>query len=432
MNTVSSRKQIVVIGAGFAGLTFCQSAAGLDADITLIDRQNHHLFQPLLYQVATSGLSAPEIAQPIRRILARQKNVRVLLDEVTQLDLKAKTVTLKNSREEPLSYDYLILAMGARTSYYGNPEWERFAPGLKSLDDARLIRHNVLLAFEKAEADPDPVARQRYMTIVVVGGGPTGVELAGSFAELSRQVLHREFRLIDPSAARVILLEASPRILGAFDPSLSEKGEKQLRSLGVDVRTNQKILSVEPGKITTEAGVIEAANIVWGAGIAASPLCRQLGIPLGRGDRVEVAPDLSVPGHPEVFALGDIVSLKDKNGKIVPGVSPAAMQMGRHAARLIRDELKRQAAPGSVSRAAFAYLDKGSMATIGRSRAVAQVGKLKFSGMVAWQMWLFVHLLFLIGFRNKLAVLLQWFYGYVTFRRGARLITGRDKTFIVK
>ncbi len=432
MNKVSSRKQIVVIGAGFAGLTFCQSASGLDADITLIDRQNHHLFQPLLYQVATSGLSAPEIAQPIRRILARQKNVRVLLDEVTQLDLNAKTVTLKNSRQAPLSYDYLVLAMGARTSYYGNPEWEQFAPGLKSLDDARLIRHNVLLAFEKAECDPDPAARQRYMTIVVVGGGPTGVELAGSFAELTRQVLRREFRLIDPSAARVILLEASPRILGAFDPSLSEKGEKQLRSLGVDVRTNQKILSIEPGKITTAEGVIEAANIVWGAGIAASPLCRQLGIPLGRGDRIEVAPDLSVPGHPEVFALGDIVSLKDKNGKIVPGVSPAAMQMGRHAARLIRDELRQQVAPGSVRRAAFAYFDKGSMATIGRSRAVAQAGRLKFSGMIAWQMWLFVHLLFLIGFRNKLAVLLQWFYAYVTFRRGARLITGRDKTFVIK
>lgn len=432
MSQTSSRKQIVVIGAGFAGLTFCQSCSGLDADITLIDRQNHHLFQPLLYQVATSGLSAPEIAQPIRRILARQKNVRVLLDEVTQLDLTAKTVTLKNSAQAPLSYDYLILAMGARTSYYANPEWEQFAPGLKSLDDARLIRHSVLLAFEKAEGNPDPVARQRYMTIVVVGGGPTGVELAGSFAELTRQVLRREFRSIDPSAARVILLEAGPRILGAFDPSLSEKGEKQLRSLGVDVRTQQKILSVESGRITTTEGSIEAANIVWGAGIAASPLCRQLGVPLGRGDRVEVAPDLSVPGRPEVFALGDIASLKDKNGRIVPGVSPAAMQMGRHAARLIRAELRRQVAPGSQPRAAFAYFDKGSMATIGRSRAVAQMGRLKFSGMIAWQMWLFVHLLFLIGFRNKLAVLLQWFYAYITFRRGARLITGRDKTFVVK
>ncbi len=432
MENSSARKHIVVIGAGFAGLTFCQRCAGLAADITLIDRQNHHLFQPLLYQVATSGLSAPEIAQPIRHILATQKNVQVLLDEVSQINLAAREITLKNSAAKPVAYDYLVLAMGAKTAYYGHPEWEQFAPGLKSLDDARLIRHNVLLAFEKAEGNPDPATRQRYMTIVVVGGGPTGVELAGSFAELAKQALRKEFRSIDPSAARVILLEAGPRILGPFDPSLSEKGVAQLQSLGVEVRTNQKILAIEQGKITTAEGAIEAANIIWGAGVEASPLCKQLGIPLGRGDRIAVEPDLSLPGHPEVFALGDLVSLKDAKGKIVPGVSPAAMQMGKHAARLIAGEIRHHVLPGTAARAPFVYFDKGSMATIGRSRAVAQMGKLKFSGMLAWQMWLFVHLLFLIGFRNKLAVLLQWFYGYITFRRGARLITGRDKTFVIK
>ncbi len=385
----------------------------------LFDRQNHHLFQPLLYQVATAGLSAPEIAQPIRSILSDQPNVTVLLDHVTGFDLAAKTVRLE---ESTLPYDYLVLALGGCTSYFGHPEWEHFAPGLKSLDDAMGIRSRILLAFEKAENASHPAEHDRWMTIVVVGGGPTGVELAGAFAELTRTVLQRDFKRIDPSHARVMMIEVGPRVLAQYSPKLSASAEQQLKALGVEVRTATKVKSISQGRVDLENGeTIFAENIIWAAGVSASSLTPKLGVELDRVGRVKVNPDLSVPGYPEVFAIGDMALVLGADGKPVPGVSPAAMQMAKHVARLIEREL----VPGKKpSRPPFQYRDKGSMATIGRSAAVAKMGRLEFSGFPAWLAWLGVHLIFLIGFRNKLAVLLQWAYAYFTYKRGARIITG--------
>jgi NADH dehydrogenase len=411
---------IVVLGAGFGGLTFCQVFNHPGARVTLVDRQNHHLFQPLLYQVATAGLSAPEIAQPIRSILSDYPNVTVLLDNAIDFDLAAKKVVFERNT---FNYDYLVLGLGGVTSYFGHPEWEQFAPGLKSLDDALRIRSRILLAFEKAENEPDPAAHDRLMTIVVVGGGPTGVELAGAFAELARHVLKRDFRRIDPGQARVILIEASPRILSHLPPELSDSAGRQLETMGVEVRTNTKVKNITQGRVELENGqVLEAENIVWAAGVSASPLTRKLGVELDRTGRVKVAPDLSLPGHPEVFAIGDMALVLDEDGKPVPGVSPAAMQMARHVARLIQDELTAGGRPSE--RTAFKYWDKGTMATIGRSAAVAKVGSLEFDGFLAWVAWLFIHLIFLVGFRNKLAVLLQWTYSYFTYKRGARIVTG--------
>ena len=410
---------IVVLGAGFGGLTFCQTFNHRVGRVTLFDRQNHHLFQPLLYQVATAGLSAPEIAQPIRSILSNQPNVTVLLDQVTGFDLTAKMVRLEDST---LNYDYLVLALGGCTSYFGHPEWEPFAPGLKSLDDAMAIRSRILLAFEKAESAGHPAEHDRLMTIVVVGGGPTGVELAGAFAELTRTVLQKDFKRIDPSQARVVMIEAGPHVLPQFSPELSASAERQLKALGVEVRTATKVKSINQGHVDLESGeTIFAENIIWAAGVSASPLTAKLGVELDRAGRVNVNPDLSVPGHPEVFAIGDMALVLGADGKPVPGVSPAAMQMARHVARLIEHEL---VSGGKSKRTPFQYWDKGSMATIGRSAAVAKMGRLEFSGFPAWLAWLGVHLIFLIGFRNKLAVLLQWAFAYCTYKRGARIITG--------
>jgi len=411
---------IVVLGAGFGGLTFCQVFNHPGARVTLVDRQNHHLFQPLLYQVATAGLSAPEIAQPIRSILSDHPNVTVLLDNAVDFDLTAKKVVLEKNT---LTYDYLVLALGGVTSYFGHPEWEQFAPGLKSLDDAIRIRRHVLLAFEKAETEPDPASRDPLMTIVVVGGGPTGVELAGAFAELARHVLKSDFRHIDPSQARVILIEAGGRILAHLTPELSENARRQLETMGVQVRTNTKVRNISKGRVELEDGqTIEAENIVWAAGVSASPLTRKLGVELDRAGRVKVAPDLSLPGHPEVFAIGDMALVVDDEGRPVPGVSPAAMQMAKHVARIVHDELTFGSQP--ATRPTFQYWDKGTMATIGRSAAVAKIGSLEFDGFLAWAAWLFIHLIFLVGFRNKLAVLLQWAYSYFTYKRGARIVTG--------
>ncbi|PYK62524.1 MAG: FAD-dependent oxidoreductase [Verrucomicrobia bacterium] len=413
-------KHIVVLGAGFGGLTFCQAFNHPQARVTLVDRQNHHLFQPLLYQVATAGLSAPEIAQPVRSILSDRPSVTVLLETVVDFNLAEKKVFLEKNT---LAYDYLVLALGGVTSYFGHPEWEQFAPGLKSLDDALRIRRRILLAFENAENESDPTTRDRLMTIVVVGGGPTGVELAGAFAELVRRVLRKDFRRIDPAQARVVLIEAGPRVLAHLSPGLSASAQRQLEKLGVEVRVGAKVKTITQGRVEPENGrIIEAENIIWSAGVSASPLTQKLRTELDHAGRVKVKPDLSLPGHPEIFAIGDMALVLDQDGKPVPGVSPAAMQMARKIARIIRDELDLGA--GHAARPPFKYWDKGTMATIGRSAAVAKIGKLEFNGFLAWIAWLFVHLIFLIGFRNKLAVLLQWTYSYLAYKRGARIVTG--------
>jgi NADH:ubiquinone reductase (H+-translocating) len=415
--TESKHPHVVVLGAGFGGLEFCKRFDDPDARITLVDRTNHHLFQPLLYQVATAGLSAPDIAQPIRSILANHENITVLLDEVEGFDLAGKKVVLEKNT---LTYDYLVLALGSCTSYFGHPEWEAFAPGLKTLEDAMDIRSRILRAFEQAESEQSAAAQERLMTIVVVGGGPTGVELAGAFSELARHVLRADFRRIDPAQAKVILIEGAPRILANLTPSLSASAQKQLEGLGAHVRTGVKVKDISEGCVELDTGeTIRAANIIWAAGVSATPVAKKLGVELDRGGRIKVNPDLSVPGHPEVFAVGDMALALEKDGTLVPGVSPAAMQMGAHVAHIIENEI---AFPGGVKRPPFKYWDKGTMATIGRSAAVAKVGKFEFSGVTAWLAWLTIHLFFLVGFRNKIAVLFQWFYSYVTYKRGARLI----------
>ena len=413
--------QVVVLGAGFGGLAFCQHFKNPSARVTLVDRTNHHLFQPLLYQVATAGLSAAEIAQPIRSILSDRPNITVLLDPVTDLNLARRQVVLES---KTLAYDYLVLALGGRNNYFGHPEWESFAPGLKTLADAVHIRNQVLLAFEKAENTADAAERKRLMTMVVIGGGPTGVELAGAFAELARHVLKRDFRHIDPAHAKIILIEGSPRVLSSFPEDLSRNTARQLEQLGVHLRTSTAVKNIRHGEVQLDGGeIIHAENIIWAAGVSASPLTEKLGVELDRAGRVKVNPDLSLPGHPEVFAIGDMALVLEENGKAVPGVSPAAMQMAQHVAQIIDDELKGKAG----TRAKFKYWDKGSMATIGRSKAVAVVGKIKLTGFVAWMAWLSLHLLFLIGFRNKLIVLIQWVYSYFTYKRGARIITELPK-----
>jgi NADH:ubiquinone reductase (H+-translocating) len=409
---------IVVLGAGFGGLEFCKHFDDPHARITLVDRTNHHLFQPLLYQVATAGLSAPEIAQPIRAILSNRPNITVLLDNVEDFNLAKKKVILQ---ENVLNYDYLVLALGSCTSYFGHPEWEQYAPGLKALEDALHIRSQILLAFEKAETAPTPNAHERLMTIVIVGGGPTGVEMAGACAELARHVLKQDFRKIDAAQTRVILIEAAPRILAALPPELSESAQKQLEHLGVEVHTSARVKNISEGRVDLENGkTFLAANILWAAGVSATPLTKKLGVELDRTGRIKVNPDLSLPGHPEVFAIGDMALVLEKDGSPVPGVSPAAMQEAKYVANIIETEL---AFAGSEPRLPFKYWDKGIMATIGRSAAVAKVGHFEFSGFLAWIAWLFIHLIFLIGFRNKIAVLIQWFYSYVTYKRGARIIT---------
>ena len=409
---------VVVLGAGFGGLDFCKHFRRPNARITLVDRTNHHLFQPLLYQVATAGLSAPEIAQPVRAIFSKRRDITVLLDKVVDFDLANKKVLLE---ENTLTYDYLVMALGSQTGYFGHPEWEKFAPGLKTLDDAVRIRSRVLLAFEKAENEADVAQHDKLLTIVVVGGGPTGVELSGAFAELARTVLARDFRRIDPSQARVILIEGEPRILSFLPPGLEESARRQLESLGVQVRTGLRVKDIREGEVELGNGeVIRAANIFWTAGVAANPLTKKLGVELDRAGRIKVNPDLSLPGHPEVFAVGDMAILMQENGKPVPGVSPAAMQEGRHVAKIVGDEI--DLGPGRSPRPPFKYWDKGTMATIGRTKAVAEVGKFKFSGLFAWLTWLFVHLVFLVGFRNRLAVFISWIYSYFTYKRSARII----------
>ena len=406
---------VVIIGAGFGGLTCAQALKRARVEITVVDRANHHLFQPLLYQVAMAGLSPADIAAPIRSVLRKQKNVTVLLDEATDVDFNDQTVELRDSK---LKYDYLVLATGGRTSYFGHDEWETFAPGLKDLDDAVEIRRRVLLAFEAAEKETDPERRRSLMTFVVVGGGPTGVELAGAIAELSHFVLARDFRAIYPEEAEILLLEGGPKILPSFAPDLSKSAHRQLADLGVRVLTGAKVTGIDEHGVYLGPECIRAATVIWAAGVRATALTERLGAPLDRAGRVLVNRDLTVPGHHNVFAIGDMTYL-EQDGKPLPGVSPVAMQMGRRVAGNIRNDL------ADKPYEEFHYFDKGNMATIGRKAAIAEIGKLHLSGFMAWMAWLVVHIFFLIGFRNRFMVLFNWAWSYFTYQRGARLITGR-------
>lgn len=403
-----------MVGAGFAGLTFCQSFPKDRAEITLIDRRNHHLFQPLLYQLATAGLSDADIAHPVRAIFAHRRDITVLLDEAKSVNLPQQTLQLS---AESLPFDYLVLALGGVTNYFGHPEWEEHAPGLKSLQDANRIRSHVLLAFEQAENHGPMGTAPGLLNLVVIGGGATGVEMAGSLVELSRHVLRRDFRRIDPSQARIILLEGGSRLLPTMDPALSEYTRKTLEQMGVEVRLNATVKSISHHLVETNQGTIPAANIIWAAGVKANPLLAQLGLPTDPQGRVEVLPNLSLPGHPAIFAIGDNARVQWKEKQLVPGVSPAAMQMGAHVAREILARMEDRPATKP-----FRYWDKGSMATIGRTHAVAQIAQLKLQGFGAWLAWLGVHLLFLVGFRNKLSVLLNWGFSYLAYRPGARII----------
>ncbi|MDQ3010607.1 MAG: NAD(P)/FAD-dependent oxidoreductase [Acidobacteriota bacterium] len=410
---------VVIIGAGFGGLTAAQALKRAPVRVTVIDRTNHHLFQPLLYQVAMAGLSPADIAAPIRAILRNQKNASVLLAEVTGVDFANHEVLLGDGqREERLGYDYLLLATGGRTSYFGHDEWERVAPGLKDLDDAVEIRRRVLMAFEAAEKEADPERRKELLTFAVVGGGPTGVELAGAIAELAHFVLDRDFRTIHPESAEILLLEGGPRILPSFAPELSISAVRQLNDLGVKVRTGAQVTGIDEHGVYLGDEAIKAATTIWGAGVRATALTQSLGVELDRAGRVIVENDLTLPGHNNVFAIGDM-TIFHQDGKPLPGVSPVAMQMGRFVARGIQNDL------ANKPRQEFRYLDKGNMATIGRKAAIAEMGKLKLSGFVAWMAWLMVHIWFLIGFRNRVAVLFNWAWAYFTYERGARLITGR-------
>ena len=403
---------VVIVGGGFGGLTAAQALAGRPVLVTLLDRRNHHVFQPLLYQVATAGLSATDIAAPLRHILRGASNITVLLGDVLRVDAGARKVVLADGE---VGYDFLILATGATHSYFGHDEWAFHAPGLKTLEDALFIRRRTLLAFERAEREPDAGRRRGLLTFVIIGGGPTGVELAGTLVEIARHTLRREFRRMDPGEARVVLLEGLDRILPAYPPDLSAKARRQLEDLGAEVRTGARVTGVDADGVWLGTERMEAGTVLWAAGVAASPLGRSLGAPLDRAGRVKVEVDLTVPGHPEVFVIGDLAAV-ERDGRPVPGVAPAAMQMGRHAARNVLRSVRGEA------RLPFRYVDKGSLATIGRRAAVALLGRIKLSGFPAWAAWLGVHIFFLIGFRNRFVVLMEWALAYATHQRNARLI----------
>jgi NADH dehydrogenase len=422
-----SAHRVVIVGAGFGGLNAAQTLASAPVSITVIDRKNHHTFQPLLYQVATAGLSPGEIAAPIRSILSRYKNVEVLMADVTGFDLARRVVqTAVQDEAQDVPYDSLIVAAGASHAYFGHDEWQTLAPGLKTIEDALEIRRRVLLAFELAERRAageslDP-SNHDPLNFVVVGGGPTGVELAGTLAEICRHALAHDFRAIDPRRARIHLIEGGPHVLPAYPEDLSRSALQQLQRLGVEVLTSTMVTKIQPGSIYMGDTRMDAAVILWAAGVAASPLGKKLGVPVDRAGRVLVNPDLSLPNHPEVFVIGDLAALKDAEGKLLPGVAPVAIQQGRFVGKLLRHEIAREAP--TAPRPAFHYHDKGSLATIGRSAAIAQFGKIHISGFLAWLAWLFVHILFLIGFQNRVLVFIQWAWSYFTYERGARLITG--------
>ncbi len=425
MKSETKRLKVVIVGGGFGGLSAAKRLSGSSVDVTLIDRKNHHTFQPLLYQVATSVLSAGEIASPLRHILRRAPNVEVILGEVTDFDADARRVLLKGGSE--LQYDDLIVAAGARHSYFGHDEWEHNAPGLKTIEDALEIRRRVLLAFERAEREAYLTGQHEPLNFAIIGGGPTGCELAGAIAEIARQVLASDFKAIDATKARVMLFEGLPRVLGVYPEDISQKAEEQLKELGVEVRTKSMVTAVESSQIKVGDEWIPTSVTLWATGVAASPLGKKLaaqaqGVPIDRAGRVPISADLSLPGHPEIFVIGDLSSLKDASGKPVPGLGSAALQEGKAAAvNILRDLQGKQRLP-------FSYFDKGTMATIGRRRAVAQIGRFHLSGYFAWLMWLFVHLVLLVGFRNRLMVMREWVWAFFTRERSARLITGETDT----
>jgi len=405
---------VVIIGGGFAGIYAIQALKRASVRVTIIDRRNYHLFQPMLYQVATAGLNPADITAPIRSVVRRQRNAHVVLGEVCGIDKAERRVELTDGSS--FTYDYLLVCTGARHSYFGHDDWERLAPGLKGLEDALEIRRRILKAFEKAEREPDPIRRQALLTFVIVGGGPTGVEMAGAVAEIRSYALRRDFRHIDPREATIVLLEGTGRLLNAYPDSLSEEAKRELRSLGVVVRTETFVTNVRPGAVEAAGWTIPTHTVIWAAGNTASPLLKSLDVPLDRQGRVIVRRDCTIPDHPEVFVLGD-AALFQENGHAVPAICPAAIQMGQYAARTIQRDL------AGKPREPFAYWDKGQLAVIGRGQAVADLGRLHFSGFIAWLLWIFVHIFFLIGFRNRLLVLIEWAWAYFTYQRGARLIT---------
>jgi len=413
---------VVIVGGGFGGLDAAREFAGAPVRVTLLDRHNYHLFQPLLYQVATAALSPGDVASPIRWILRRQKNVQVLLAQAERVDPNARLVWISESEaneshESSLPYDYLILAAGSTHAYFGHPDWSARAPGLKTLDDALEIRRQVLLAFEAAERETNEAAQRRLLTFVIVGAGPTGVELAGALAEIARQALRQDFRSIRPETARIILLEGGPTVLSTFPESLRQKARGSLEHLGIEVRTNAVVTAVDRDGVKVGDERIAAETVIWAAGVAASPVAQSLGVPLDRVGRVPAEPTLAVPGHPEIFVVGDLCSLQ-QDGRPLPGVAQVAMQGGRHAAKNVLRAIRGEPL------VPFRYHNHGNMAVIGRGSAVADIGPVKASGFFAWLFWLFLHIFWLIGFRNRLAVMIQWAWSYITMQRGVRLITG--------
>jgi NADH dehydrogenase len=419
-NDGGARPLVVILGAGFGGLSAAKALRNAPCEVVVIDRRNYHLFQPLLYQVATAALSPAEIASPIRSILGRQKNARVAMARVTGIDAARKRVLLQGGREQP--FDYLVVATGARHAYFGHDDWEDYAPGLKKIDDATDIRRRILLAFERAETTQDPEERKALLTFVVIGGGATGVEMAGAIAELGRWALADEFHVIDPTQARTILIEAGPRLLAGFPAHLAEYAHRALEKLGVEVQLGRAVEQCDGAGIVYGGERLAARTIVWAAGVQASPAARWLGAEKDRAGRVIVEDDLSVPGHPEIFVIGDTAVVKDPKGNPVPGIAPAAKQMGAHVGSLIARRLAGRGGGGG----AFRYRHAGSLATIGRSAAIADFGWLKVTGWLAWWLWGIAHIYFLIDFRSRFIVALQWFWSYLTYRRGARLITGGE------
>ncbi|MBN8814379.1 MAG: NAD(P)/FAD-dependent oxidoreductase [Sphingomonas sp.] len=407
-----NRQSVVIVGAGFGGLSAARALARANVDVTLIDRRNHHLFQPLLYQVATAGLSPADIAAPIRSILRGQKNVRVVLDTVIGIDREGRRVILDEGR--PIAYDQLVLATGARHSYFGRDDWARHAPGIKTIDDATAVRRKVLLALERAESETDPDRRQALLTFAVIGGGPTGVEMAGAIAELARRSVSRDFRSITPHCSRVLLIEAGPRLLGAFPERLAGKARVAIEEIGVTVLAGKPVSTITDHYLDVGGIRIHTDTVIWAAGVQASPAAAWLDALADRAGRLVVRPDLTVPGYPEIFAIGDTASFKKPDGHHLPGVAPVAKQQGKHVARMI----------ASGRRMPFRYRDFGSLATIGRHRAVIHYGHLKLSGTLAWLLWCTAHIFFLAGYRNRLIVGANWLWNYLTFERGARLITG--------